>query len=147
VKPEERVQRDVEKSAVQLGFHVFALDQGYRPQHCRHCGGDLGKGASGTRQTAGLSDLYLVHTAKRLSVWVEVKAGANTPTDAQSAFLVEVRRAGAHAFPAWCTSDLLWGLHAAGFPIQKRPPWGNTSKRFRDWIRALYPETDTPDDD
>lgn len=144
MKPEAKVQRDIRNAARSLGFEVYDLSQARR-QYCPHCGGDLGKGASGSRQTPGLSDLYLVHPAKNLTVWVEVKAGANRPTEHQQHFLVQVRRAGGHAFPAWCTSDFLHGLYAADFELTQLPPWEDTSKRFRHWLRALYPVEHDPD--
>jgi hypothetical protein len=144
VKPETRVQKDIEGAAETLGFDVYSFDQGYRPGECPECGNNLGRGAGGTRQTPGVSDLHLVHQAKELRVWVEVKAGRNRPTDAQSEFLVTVRSAGGHAFPAWSTADLLWGLWAAEMDIAQLPPWQETSKRVRDWLPALYRHVDFP---
>lgn len=144
MKPEAFVQRDITGAAVQLGFRVFSLDQGYRPAACTGCGRSLGSGAGGTRQTLGISDLYMIHVPKRMAVWVEVKAGRNRPTNHQEAFLLAARRASLDAFPAWCVTDFLWGLRAAGFEGLEPPAWQETSKHGRRWITALYPHIEYP---
>jgi len=144
MKPEERVQKEIDDAAVQLGFQVYGLDQGYRPPACPSCGRSLGRGAGGTRQTLGISDRYLVHIPRRMAVWVEVKAGYNKPSEHQEAFLLTARRASLDAFPAWSVTDFLWGLRAAGFKGLEPPPWQETSKNGRRWITALYPHIDYP---
>lgn len=140
MKPEERVQRDLDGTAAQLGYQVFSFDQGYRPSACPVCGISLGRGAGGTRQTPGISDrLYVRALEPRVMAWVEVKAGRNTPTQMQEAFMVLIRSAGGHAFPAWSVADLLWGLACGGDRRFTLPKLAETSPGFRVRIEKLYP--------
>lgn len=60
-KDEQRMVVDVYKKA---GCEVYDLSQGFRPEKCPHCHKPLSKGRRGrhgtTRQTPGLSDLYIM---------------------------------------------------------------------------------------
>ncbi len=85
---EAEVQRQIVQAARALGFHVYSLSQGYRPGGRRH---------GTTRQTKGLSDLFLVHRSRALRCWVEVKGTKTRVTPEQVVFQERVKRAGGHA--------------------------------------------------
>lgn len=102
--PEATVQRELVHCLEHLGFFVSKFDQGYRQD-------------GSTRQTPGIPDLYALHAGQEMSVWVEVKAGSNTPTPHQEAWHEEARAAGENVVVAWCVDDLISGLQDAGFPI------------------------------
>ncbi len=58
---EGRIERDIRSLLGSLGWTVYKLSQGYR------------KARGGTRMTPGIPDLWAFHTAKQLTLWVEVK--------------------------------------------------------------------------
>jgi hypothetical protein len=78
VKPEAAVQKGIVDLFRQIGCAVYVLSQGYR------------KEPGGTRQTAGLPDLYCLHPdIPGGALWIECKAERGKPSPAQLAFADE----------------------------------------------------------
>lgn len=102
--PEARVQRDIVEALERLGFFVSKFDQGYRQD-------------GSTRQTPGIPDLHAMHPGWGLTLWVEVKAGSNTPTDHQKAWIQTAREAGQVAIVAYSVEEVVEALEDAGAPF------------------------------
>jgi hypothetical protein len=63
-----------------------------------------------TMQTPGIPDLRAVFPDARMAVWLEVKAGKNTPSPHQQAWLTRECLIGSPATVVYSISDLLWAL-------------------------------------
>lgn len=74
--------------------HVTDAEQGYRPDRCKHCGGELGRGNATTRLDRGFPDLVVFWPAPRGVWWVEVKSAKGKQTDHQRQFEAWVRASG-----------------------------------------------------
>jgi hypothetical protein len=95
--PEYYVRRDIKLMAEALGFAVYDLEQNRK-----------------TRQTPGLADLYLLHRGFKLELWVETKAGNNTPSPAQEIFYELVWASGGIVVWCWSDEDFAWVLYWLG---------------------------------
>lgn len=60
-RSEDSHQREMVALLGSLGWRVYSLSQGYRKER------------GGTRQSAGLPDIFCFCPAKRLTLWIEVK--------------------------------------------------------------------------
>lgn len=106
---EREVQRQIKTMARAVGFAVYDLSQGYRPGKRRH---------ATTRQTKGLSDLYLLHARRQLAVWIECKGESTKVTPEQRIFLERVRAAGGHAHICRSPEDFAAVLRLFGFEVE-----------------------------
>lgn len=80
MKPEARISKDIRDFLRTLGFAVYSLEQGYRPER------------GGTRQTPGLPDLYAM--GKGFGMWIEVKTPKGKLRASQELFRDEARANG-----------------------------------------------------
>ena len=92
--PKPPLEKDVQRHVVQLyaaaGCWVYSLSQGYRPG---------GKGHGTTRQTKGLPDLYVMHSAGRVC-WHETKRPGAVQSTGQRLFQCRANE---------CNVDYVWG--------------------------------------
>lgn len=98
---EKGVERDVIGALETMGFNVTKTS---RP-------------GKSNGMTPGIPDLYASHPRWQLRLWVEVKAGDNTPSLHQRAWHANERAAGGTVLVVWSVSDLLVGLTDLGCPV------------------------------
>ena len=97
---EKVVQLQIKRAAHALGFTVSDLSQ-----------------PRATMQTPGLPDLFMTHSAKRFTCWVEVKRQGGKPTPTQTDWHEMARSAGNHVLVADSVDSFIAALEAVGFPV------------------------------
>lgn len=71
-----------------------------------------------SRQTAGVPDLYVVHTGYRITAWLELKAPKGRVSRTQAAWHATVAAAGGQVAVVHDVDELIEALIAFGLPAQ-----------------------------
>lgn len=99
---EKRIEAEIIRGLGMLGFWVTKTSQPGKP----------------VGMTVGIPDLYAAHPVWKLRLWIEVKAGNNTPTAHQLEWHAMERAAGGTVVVAYSMGDVLGELRRLGAPIE-----------------------------